>query len=108
VTLNDPQFVEAAKKLAGLALSQSEADDAQRLELISQRLLCRSLGEAERKILLDGLAGLRADYAQDKAAAEQLLGVGQLKLDPSLDPAETAAWTMLINEIMNLDEVLNK
>jgi hypothetical protein len=30
------------------------------------------------------------------------------KADPSLDPTTLAAWTMLVNELMNLDEVLNK
>ena len=28
--------------------------------------------------------------------------------DPKLDPATLAAWTMLANQLMNLDEVLNK
>ena len=27
---------------------------------------------------------------------------------PTLDPATLAAWTMLANALMNLDEVLNK
>ena len=28
--------------------------------------------------------------------------------DPALDPAALAGWTMLVNEVLNLDEVLNK
>ncbi len=34
--------------------------------------------------------------------------VGESPWDTSLDAAELAAWTMLINQLMNLDEVLNK
>ena len=34
--------------------------------------------------------------------------MGETKADPSLDAATLAAWTMLANEMMNLDEVLNK
>jgi hypothetical protein len=34
--------------------------------------------------------------------------VGQSPRDPSLDTAELAAWTMLVNQLMNMDEVLNK
>jgi hypothetical protein len=34
--------------------------------------------------------------------------VGESDPDKSLDPKELAAWTMLANELMNLDEVLNK
>ena len=37
-----------------------------------------------------------------------LLAVGESKPDPSLDAAELAAWTMLANQLMNLDEALNK
>ena len=33
---------------------------------------------------------------------------GQSPVDAKLDPPTLAAWTMLTNELMNLDEVLNK
>ena len=36
------------------------------------------------------------------------MAVGESKADPALDPPTLAAWTMLANELMNLDEVLNK
>ena len=38
----------------------------------------------------------------------KLIAVGESKADPTLDPPTLAAWTMLANELMNLDEVLNK
>ena len=40
--------------------------------------------------------------------AKALISVGESKPDASLPEAEFAAWTMLANELMNLDEVLNK
>ena len=42
------------------------------------------------------------------ADAKQLLAVGEAKPAPSLSPPLLAGWTMLANELMNLDEVLNK
>lgn len=108
VTLNDPQFIEAAKKLAASAIELKDAQDEQRLAFICQRVLARDLRAEERQLLLENLQALRAAYQQDKTAAEQLLTVGQLKLPAELDTSESAAWTMLTNEIMNLDEVLNK
>ena len=36
------------------------------------------------------------------------ISVGDSRPDASLDPGTLAAWTMLVNELMNLDEVLNK
>ena len=47
-------------------------------------------------------------YAAHGEDAKQLISVGETKSDQALDPATLAAWTMLANEMMNLDEVLNK
>ncbi len=47
-------------------------------------------------------------YQSHAEEAKQLLTVGQSKADPSVDPPTLAAWTMLSNTMMNLDEVLNK
>lgn len=107
VTLNDPQYVEAAKMLAASTLSKSP-DDGARVDLIAQRLLARNWKPQEREIVLGSLKELRANYAANKAAAEQLLAVGQSKSPSDIEAIELAAWTMLINEVMNLDEVLNK
>ena len=107
VTLNDPQFVESAKALAATAIGQSNDDDA-RLDWIAQRALARNWKPQERAILLESIKALRVNYSEDKAEAEKLLTVGQSKSPKDMDPAELAAWTMLINEILNLDEVLNK
>jgi len=34
--------------------------------------------------------------------------VGESTADPTLDPRKLAAWTMLCNQMLNLDEVLTK
>ena len=47
-------------------------------------------------------------YQQHVDEAQQLLSVGESPRDDSLDVSTRAAWTMLANELMNLDEVLNK
>ena len=40
--------------------------------------------------------------------AAELLAVGESKADTACGAPTLAAWTMLTNELMNLDEVLNK
>ena len=40
--------------------------------------------------------------------AKKLIAYGDSKADPAVDSSALAAWTMLVNELMNLDEVLNK
>lgn len=108
VTLNDPQFIEAAKHLAQLALEQGGDTTAARLEFVAQRLLARSLRAEESQAVEATLADLLAYYQAHAEDAKQLLTVGESPIDAKLDSATHAAWTMLANELMNLDEVLNK
>ncbi|MDW8197549.1 MAG: DUF1553 domain-containing protein [Gemmataceae bacterium] len=107
LTLNDVQFVEAARVLAEKAI-QHHPDDAQRLDFLGQRLLARPFRAAEQKILRESLAQLRSHYHEHVAEAQKLITFGESKPDARINPAELAAWTMLTNQLMNLDEVLNK
>ncbi len=106
VTLNDPQFVEAARALADAALAWS-TDDVLRLDFIARRLLARPLEADEQELVLATLAELSAHYRTDPVAAGELVAVGASKPQAS-EPATLAAWTMLVNQLMNLDEVLCK
>ena len=115
VTLNDVQFIEAARHLAQTALLASgqrklagaESDTAT-IDFIAQRLLARPFRPAEMKIVQESLADLVTNYKTREADARKLITVGESRPDASLDPGTLAAWTMLVNELMNLDEVLNK
>ncbi|WP_345322897.1 DUF1553 domain-containing protein [Novipirellula rosea] len=108
VTLNDPQFVEAAKKLAEVALKTNAADDRARLDFIAERVLARKLSEPEVTILSTILADLRNHYQANAQDASDLLAVGDSTVDATLDATDLAAWTMTCNQIMNLDEALTK
>ena len=110
VTLNDEQFVEAARVLAEDILTKSdsaEGSDDRRLRLLSERLLSRPFDEAETAIALGSLKELRAWYADRPDEARQLIEVGS-SAPREIDPTELAAWAMLANELMNLDEFLCK
>jgi hypothetical protein len=108
VTMNDPQFIEAARNLAQLAMKQGGGDDAKTLDIIARRVLCRPLNEKEQAIVQDSLKELRGNYTAKADDAKALLAVGETKADDKLDVASLAAWTMLCNQMLNLDEVLNK
>jgi len=107
VAMNDPQFIEAARNLAQKALN-ANADDAKRLDYIAQHLLSRPLRANETPIVQASLADLRTHYTGNAADAEALLKVGESVADAKLAKPEFAAWTMVCNQLMNLDEVLNK
>lgn len=107
VTLNDPQFVEAARVLADRALELAAGDDEQRLEFIAERLLARRFSADELPVVKKSLADLAAWYVAHPDEAKQLVTVGDSK-PRATDAVQLASWTMLTNELMNLDEVLCK
>jgi mono/diheme cytochrome c family protein len=115
VTLNDPQFIEAARALAERALKEAGEQNAVRpllpefgIDYIVRRLLSRPLRPEEMAIAAASFAKLNAYYQSHPDEGAKLLAVGESKPDRTIDPATLAAWTMLTNELMNLDEFLNK
>lgn len=109
VTLNDPQFIEAARHLAQRAMKeQAETTVEGRAEFMALRLLARPLRPEEGQVIQAAFADLLAYYQEHPEDATKLITVGESKPDPSLDPTALAAWTMTANELLNLDEVLSK
>ena len=107
VTLNDPQFVEAARTLAARALAEEEwAED--RMNWLMRQLTSRSLEADEQGVCAAVLADLVEHYAAHPGAALELLSVGEADTASSEEPYVLAAWTMLANMLMNLDETVTK
>ena len=107
VTLNDPTYVEAARELAQRAIEASADVDA-RLNFIAERLLARPLKQEEFAIVRGSLQKFEEHYAAEADDAKKLVAVGESKADSKVPTPQLAAWTMVANELMNLDEVLNK
>ena len=107
-TLNDPQFVEAARNLAQRALTQSSPTEESRLDFMARTLLSRPLQHEEGKLTSQVLHDLLTHYQAAPKEAEALITVGDSKHDTSLDKSTLAAYTMVANQLMNLDEVLTK
>jgi len=107
VTMNDIQFVEAAREIAGRAM-QTSAELETQLDFITTRVLARPLAVKERAIAKKSFANFRTYYASHEGDAAKFLAQGERKADPSLKQADYAALTMLTNQMLNLDEVLNK
>jgi hypothetical protein len=107
VSMNDVQFVEAARELAGRAMQAAVGFDS-RVDYVSTRLLMRPLTARERAIAKGSYEKFRGFYASHEDEALKFLNDGERKGDPALGPADFAALAMLTSELMNLDEVLNK
>lgn len=108
VTLNDPQFVEAARHLATRTLKDGGEGHKSRVDYMALRLISRPLSADEQEVVRASLGALLDHYRAKPDDAKKLLAVGESKPDPKLDASTLAAWTMLANQLMNLDEFLNK
>ena len=71
-------------------------------------MLSRSLAPKEMTVVQRTLAEMRVFFAQQPEAAKQLLATGEWRPSDKLPAAQLAAMTIVANQLMNLDEVLNK
>ena len=107
VTLNDPQFVEAARQLAARALASSKNFDA-RLDAVTAPLLARRFEATERAIVRRLEKRALMEYQANPSAAQALVAVGESESKKDLPAVELAAWTLVASQVMNLDEALTK
>ena len=117
--LNDPAYVECAKMLGQRMIRDREAlgrnRDLKKAEIESRRLaygfrLCTSRNPAEQdlEILRRLLEDQREHFRADVQAAKKFLGVGDVKVDEALDPAEAAAWASVGSVLLNLDATIHR
>ena len=97
-------MVHAAALIAVAAIALSR----ERLGLAFRAATGRHPTAAEASILERGFERVLGQYRADQAAARKLLSTGERPRDPTLDAAEVAAYTGMLNTILNLDEVITK
>lgn len=107
VSMNDPQFFEAARKLSERAIKQS-TNPKGRLDFMAETLLSRPLADAELTRLTKSKDGFATHYQAHPEDAKEVLTNGAAPADPALDPVEIATWALVANEFLNLDETLTK
>jgi hypothetical protein len=108
VTMNDVQWVEAARALAERAIEQGGQQPEQRIKLMSDILLAHDPPPQMTAVLKNSLQQMEKHYAADPRAAHELVDVGEKKRDAQIPEPELAAWTMVASEMLNLDETVNK
>jgi hypothetical protein len=106
--LNDVTYVEAARALAQLMLTEGGATPRERLAYAFRRATARTPGSTELNVLLRGLEKYRQSYATDRESAERLIRHGDSQPGDKLDPVELAAYTSVATVILNLDETISK
>lgn len=106
--LNDPIFVEAARKLAERSIREGGATAESRLKFAFLNATGRAPRQDEEQVLLKTLNKMLKAYGSDEKGAQALLATGASDYDHSISPAELAAYTAVANMILNLDEVVTR
>ncbi len=108
VLLNDPQYVEAARGLARRALHEGGSTLADRVVFLFRTTTGRRPGPCEIKTLEALYREQYDEFHAGRSHAAKILSVGDAPRDPSLDPTEYAAMTVLAQALLNYDEVVTK
>ena len=106
--LNDPIFVEAARKFAERLIHEGGETVEGRLLLAFRLSMGRVPLPSEVDILRKSLESSRLAFVADEPGAKALVGVGASKSDPGIPVQELAAWTVVANIILNMDEAITK
>ncbi len=106
--LNDVQFFEAARALAERALSEGGKTTQERITFLYRTVLARRPDAAEVRLVTAELDRQRGLYMADPAAAKKVVHAGESKPRGVAADDETAAWTMVANLILNLDEAVTR
>jgi hypothetical protein len=108
LTMNDPEYFEAARRLGYRMLRECGSNDVERLRNGFRLVTARVPNEKETSILAETLTAERARYAADIEAAKKTLEVGESPVPGDVPAPELAAYTMIASLMLNLDEAVTK
>ncbi len=106
--LNDPQYVEAARALAERAMIAGGETVESRAAYIFRRCAMRKPTAEELDDLVVDYHEHLAAFTRNTDAAKKLVNIGEVSPTDNVNVNELAAWTMVGNLILNLDEVISK
>ncbi len=108
ILLNDPTYVEAARKLAERMLREGGETPADKARFAFRLCTARLPTADEERELVAAYEAQKTHYAADLEKAQVLLKVGESPADGAFDAAELAAWTIVASVVLNLDETVTK
>jgi hypothetical protein len=108
VTMNDPVYVEASQALARRMVTEGGKTPGSRIDYGFRLCLLRSPSAAEKASLQKLYTRARARYATDAAAAKQMATEPLGALPAGMNAIDLAAWTVVGNVLINLDEMFMK
>jgi len=106
--LNDPAYVECAQALAKRILKEGGTTPEQRAAFGVRVCLARDAKKEEARALAALAEKELARYKEDTGSAAKLVKFAGADTKEKFDAAELAAWTVVANVLLNLDEFVMK
>ena len=106
--LNDTQHFEAARAFGERILTEGGMTADERITFAYRTVLSRSPAPDELAIVKQALEKYVARYRADAEAAKRVVAAGESKPRSDLSPADLAAYTLLANLVLNLDETVTR
>ena len=106
--LNESTLLEAARVFAQRILREGGPTPARQLEFAFRACLARPPTQPERERLLAFYEQQLRSFEHAAASASELINVGTAESLSGVDARQLAAWMMVANALLNLDETLTK
>jgi len=105
--MNDVQYFEASRNFAQHLLKAQGTTDS-RITAGFRAVTSRHPSAQEAEIIRSALEQHLAAFRARPESARQAITYGESKPDEKLEAAELAAWTMVCNLLLNLDEMVTR
>ncbi len=106
--MNNKTFVEAARFLAERMMQDKGQRPRQRVAEAFRRVTSRAPRKAELDLLMKDFSFYLKDFRKKPNAAKRLMSVGERLPNPRLPAAQLAAYALVANTILNLDEAITQ
>ena len=106
--MNNKTFVEAARFLAERMMQAKGQRPRQRVAEAFRRVTSRAPRKAELDLLMKDFSFYLKDFRKKPNAAKRLMSVGEKLRNPKLPAAQLAAYALVANTILNLDEAITQ
>jgi hypothetical protein len=108
ILMNDPQYVEAARKLAERMMQHGGSTAAERIKFGFVAAMSRQPKPPELALLLQLFTEENTDFGRNPRRASDIISTGESPYDTRLDKAQLAAYAVVASTLMNFDEFVMK
>ena len=106
--MNDVQHFEAARNLAERTIVEGGETVGSRINYLYRTVVSRPPNPQELELIEAAYVSQKALFDADSEAAQKAIKVGESLPADIAPPSELAAWTMIANLVLNLDETVTR